>query len=292
MDLELIVLKFQTPFLVLIIAVEALLSTYFKTSAYHLKDTLNNVLLTCLNFGLDLLMKGANIAVLFFCYQFAFFKIENIWLYWSMLVICEDLMYYFLHYVDHHVRLFWAVHVTHHSSEKMNLTIGFRSSVFQPLYRVIYFIPLALVGFQPLHIALVYAITQFWGIFVHTEFIGKLGFLEYILVTPSHHRVHHASNVEYLDKNLGMLFIFWDKIFGTYQELLPHVKPVYGLVQKANTYHPVHIIFYEWKNIYKDLKLPISWKQKYKYVVGLPGWSHDGSRATSRQMRQQLKNKK
>lgn len=289
MNIELFFLKLQIPLLLLLIGAEALWCAILQTKTYHLKDTANNILFTSLNFGLDMAMKGLNLAILYFFLTYSFFKIENPWLYWFSLVLCEDLMYYTLHYVDHHVRLFWAVHVTHHSSEKMNLTIGFRSSVFQPLYRVVYFIPLVLLGYHPLDIALVYALTQFWGIFVHTELIGKLGWLEYILVTPSHHRVHHASNIEYLDKNLGMLFIFWDKIFGTFQSELLTVKLHYGLVQKTDSYHPLHNLFYEWRNIYSDLKLKVSWKKKWRYIFGLPGWSHDGSRATSEQMRMQQK---
>lgn len=286
MNLELTLFQFQIPILLVFLGLEALLSAYLHTKSYHLKDTANSVLLTSLNFLLDIAMKGVNISILFFCYQFAFYKISNAHLYWVSLVVLEDFMYYALHYVDHHCRLFWAVHVTHHSSEKMNLSIGFRSSVFQPLYRVVYFIPLALLGFHPLHIALVYAITQFWGIFVHTEFIGKLGLLEYILVTPSHHRVHHASNVAYLDKNMGMLLIVWDRLFGTFQKELPEEKPVYGLTTPLDSYHPINIIFYEWKNIFTDLKQPISWKIKLKYLFAPPGWSHDGSKLTTKKLRE------
>lgn len=286
MNLELTLFQFQIPILLVFLGLEALLSAYLHTKSYHLKDTANSVLLTSLNFLLDIAMKGVNISILFFCYQFAFYKISNAYLYWVSLVVLEDFMYYALHYVDHHCRLFWAVHVTHHSSEKMNLSIGFRSSVFQPLYRVVYFIPLALLGFHPLHIALVYAITQFWGIFVHTEFIGKLGLLEYILVTPSHHRVHHASNVAYLDKNMGMLLIVWDRLFGTFQKELPEEKPVYGLTTPLDSYHPINIIFYEWKNIFTDLKQPISWKIKLKYLFAPPGWSHDGSKLTTKKLRE------
>ena len=107
------------------------------------------------------------------------------------------------------------MHVTHHSSEYFNLTTGFRSSVFQPLYRFIYFIPLVFLGFQPADIVLMYSITQIYGILIHTKYVDKLGWLEKVLVTPSHHRVHHASNIEYLDKNIGMCLIIWDKLFAT-----------------------------------------------------------------------------
>ena len=211
--------------------------------------------------------------------------------YWILLILAEDFLYYWLHRFDHEVRFFWAVHVTHHSSEQMNFTVGFRSSVFQPLYRFLYFIPLAWIGFQPLDIIFIYSATQIWGIFVHTELINKMGWLEYFLVTPSHHRVHHASNPKYLDKNLGMFLIIWDKMFGTFQPELEEkeYQPVkYGLTKPLEKETPVSIIFHEWSSIGKDIsRKDIGWKEKWWYVFGPPGWSHDGSRMTSDELRQQ-----
>jgi sterol desaturase/sphingolipid hydroxylase (fatty acid hydroxylase superfamily) len=209
-------------------------------------------------------------------------------------VLAEDFLYYWLHRFDHEIRLFWAVHATHHSSEFMNFTVGFRSSVFQPLYRFIYFIPLALLGFKPLDIIFVYSATQIWGIFVHTEIIGKMGWLEYIFVTPSHHRVHHASNPKYLDKNLGMFLIVWDQLFGTFQPELPdesYQTKRYGLTKPIGNETPTNLIFHEWKNIRDDIsRQDIGWKEKWFYLFGPPGWSHDGSRQTSEELRQEEEN--
>lgn len=202
-------------------------------------------------------------------------------------------MYYWLHRVDHYCRLFWATHVTHHSSPKFNLTVGFRSSVLEPLYRFLYFIPIALLGFQPIDIAFVYAATQTWGILVHTEKIGKLGFLEYWLVTPSHHRVHHGSNALYLDKNMGMFLIIWDKLFGTFQPEIPaaQYQPIrYGLTKPLTKEDPLHILVHEWKSIGNDLgKKGLSFRQRWQYLFGPPGWSHDGSSQTSSELRKSEK---
>lgn len=152
-----------------------------------------------------------------------------------------------------------------------------------------YFIPLALLGFSGLDIMFAYSATQIFGILSHTQTIGKLGFLEYFLVTPSHHRVHHASNVKYLDKNMGMLLIIWDKMFGTF-EAEDEGEPVkYGLTKNIETQHPLKMVFHEWMNIYKDLKKRCSLKEKFMYVFGPPGWSHDGSTKTSAQLRQEMK---
>ncbi|MBC7848296.1 MAG: sterol desaturase family protein, partial [Chitinophagaceae bacterium] len=196
-----------------------------------------------------------------------------------------------LHRFDHEVRFFWAVHVTHHSSSLLNFTVGFRSSVFQPLYRFFYFLPLAWLGFQPLDIIFAFALTQIWGIFVHTEIIGKMGWLEYILVTPSHHRVHHASNAKYLDRNMGMFLIVWDKLFGTFQPELSakEYEPIrYGLTTPLEKETPGTIVFHEWNSIGKDIqRADLSWREKWWYLFGPPGWSHDGSRLTSEQMRAQ-----
>jgi sterol desaturase/sphingolipid hydroxylase (fatty acid hydroxylase superfamily) len=201
-------------------------------------------------------------------------------------------MFYWLHRVDHYCRLFWAVHVTHHSSEEFNLTVGFRSSVFQPLYRFIYFIPLALVGFRGIDIMFIYAATQIYGILIHTKAVDKLGFIEWFMSTPSHHRVHHASNVKYLDKNMGMVFIIWDRLFGTFEAEDKNDAVIYGLTENIKTYNPVHMVFHEWINIFKDLRKPASFKAKFMYIFGPPGWSHDGSKKTARQLRDELNSKK
>jgi sterol desaturase/sphingolipid hydroxylase (fatty acid hydroxylase superfamily) len=207
------------------------------------------------------------------------------------LFLGEDFLFWLEHYVDHHCRLFWAVHVTHHSSVEYNLTTGFRSSVLMPFYRYLYFVPLALAGFKPIDILFMYAVTQIYGILVHTRYIRKLhAWIEFIFVTPSHHRVHHASNTAYLDRNMGMALIIWDRMFGTFAEETDENPPVYGLTTNVDTpYHPVNIITHEWKILADDLKRAPSLKTKAKYLFMPPGWSHDGSTKTARQMQDELK---
>jgi sterol desaturase/sphingolipid hydroxylase (fatty acid hydroxylase superfamily) len=146
------------------------------------------------------------------------------------------------------------------------------------------------MGFKGIDIMFAYAATQIFGILSHTQTIGKLGFLEYILVTPSHHRVHHGSNVRYLDKNMGMFLIIWDKLFCTFQEEVETDPVKYGLTTNIKNKGPFNLVFHEWKNIMKDLftkKAPL--KAKFMYVFGPPGWSHDGSTKTSAQLRAELK---
>jgi sterol desaturase/sphingolipid hydroxylase (fatty acid hydroxylase superfamily) len=284
----------ETPFLqavipmyVLAITLELVVSNYRRKSVYSVKGVVENTYLSLLNMALDILIRGGAFAVLTFFYSHRVTFIENAFAYWALLLIAEDFMYYWLHRFDHLCRFFWAVHSTHHSSVEMNLTVGFRSSVFQPLYRFLYFIPLALIGFHPLDIFLMYSLTQLYGILVHTQVIDKLGFLEYILVTPSHHRVHHACNEIYLDRNLGMTFILWDKLFGTFTAETE--KPIYGLKQQLADHDPMQVIGNEWFKIAGDLRKAFTWKQKFMYIFGPPGWSHDGSKKTTRQIREALK---
>jgi len=280
----------STPIYIIIIGLEILLSHLQHRKAYTVKDTAANIYLMLLNAGIDLGFRVVYMVILNYFYVHALITIQGAILYWFALLILEDFLYYWLHRFDHEIRLFWAVHVTHHSSQKFNFTVGFRSSVFQPLYRFLYFIPLALLGFRPVDILFIYAVTQIWGIFVHTELIHKMGWLEYFMVTPSHHRVHHGSNPKYLDKNMGMFLIIWDKLFGTFQPELPaeSYQPItYGLTKNIENPGPLSIVFHEWKQIWTDMtQKNISFKARLQYLFGPPGWSHDGSRKTSRQMRE------
>ena len=286
-----IILLFSIPIYAILIPLEIVLSHFNGWKFYSWKETLLNIYLNATNAGIDLLLRGVAFAVLIF---FHAFSPEIAWhpvLYWGLLFILEDILFWLEHYVDHHVRIFWAVHVTHHSSEEYNLTTGFRSSVFMPFYRYMYFIPLALIGFNPLDIFFMYALTQTYGIMVHTQSIKKLpGWIEYIFVTPSHHRVHHASNIPYLDRNMGMVLIIWDRMFGTFAEELPEETPRFGLTQKPdNPHHPIDIVFHEWQAIGRDLKKEITWKEKLCYLFYPPGWSHDGRSKTSKALRSNWK---
>ncbi len=293
---ESLLILISLPIYAVVIGFEFFYSYFKNKGLYSTKGLLSNIYLTVLNMGLDILIRGLCLLVLsYFFLPKAFYFIDSSFypvLYWTLLVIGEDFMYYWLHRVDHYCRFFWAVHVTHHNSEEFNLTVGFRSSVFQPLYRFIYFIPLSLIGFKGIDIMFAYSATQIFGILVHTQAINKLGFLEYIIVTPSHHRVHHGSNVRYLDKNMGMLLIIWDKLFGTFQPEEKSDTVKFGLTTNINTYNPINMVFHEWKNIFKDLKKKCSPKEKLLYVFGPPGYSHDGSTKTSTQLRNELKQSK
>ena len=235
-----IIYTYSVPLFVLVIGIELIYSNLRGLRLYALKDSLTSATFALSNLGLDMLFKGVSFAVLGWCFvhRAVDWSAQGVW-YWLLLVILQDLAYWTQHTVDHSSRLFWAMHSTHHNSNEYNLTTGFRSSVLQPLYRYVYFMPLAWLGFHPLHIMFVYAVTQIYGNLVHTQAIGQLGWIEKILVTPSHHRVHHASNTPYLDKNMGMLFITWDKLFGTFEVEGRDPEPIrYGTVSAPQSSSP------------------------------------------------------
>lgn len=278
------------PIYAICIGTELILANTMHRKLYSTKDTLNNFLMTLLNLILDTLMRGVFLLVMSWGFSHRVFdwSHDGYWnlVYWVAAIILTDLLYWCVHYIGHMVRFFWAVHIVHHSSEHYNITVGFRSSVFEPLYRGFFFLPLAFIGFNAADIMLSFAIQQLYGSLVHTELIKKMGFWEYLFVTPSHHRVHHASNPRYLDKNMGMIFIFWDKLFGTFEPEDEHYQKIhYGLTTNLKTYNPLVVLFKEWKQIFIDVKNAPGFKNKWMYVFGPPGWSHDGSRMTSVQMR-------
>lgn len=277
-------------FVIVLTLFEMYFSYVHDKKHYQRRDTLTNVYLMASAFVINILTKAGTFMLLqYFYVHYRLFQISNTLVYWIVLILAQDFLYWLLHYTGHYVRFFWAMHVTHHSSEHFNLTTGFRSTVFEPLYRVFFYLPLALMGFNAFDILFAYLVTQIYGNIVHTQSVGKLHpIIEYLFVTPSHHRVHHASNVRYLDKNMGMVLILWDRMFGTFQAEVPEEKIKYGLTTQPKDSGPVNIIFHEFIALYADVKKAPTFKDKLKYIFYPPGWSHDGSTQTARVMQRQL----
>lgn len=288
------ILYFYTiPFFAVVIFAEMLFSYFGNRQLYKGKDLAMNVFLALINFGLDLVMKTFAMLVMFFFFKHRIFDFDlNVWYFIACFVV-TDFAYFVHHYVDHHSRFFWAVHITHHNSEHFNITTGFRSPVLQPLYRYLFFSPLALLGFNPWHVMVMYSLGQIYGTLVHTQTVKKMGFLEYFMVTPSHHRVHHACNIKYLDRNMGMVFIIWDRIFGTFEAEDPKVPVKYGIYPKMPDNGAVTTIFYEWRKIWKDLKQPkLKLTDRINYLFNSPGWRHDGTGKTVRNFQKEYWAKK
>ncbi|WP_374951029.1 sterol desaturase family protein [Mucilaginibacter sp.] len=276
--------------LVVLTLVEMWLSYRENRHYYEKRDTFTNIYLTSLAFVLNLVVNSSTFFILSFAYRFRLFHISNLIAYWAVLVVTQDFLYWVLHYTGHYCRIFWAMHVTHHSSEHFNFTTGFRSTVFEPLYRTFFYLPLAFMGFNPIDILYAYLVTQLYGNLVHTQYqIPLPKWYSFIFVTPSHHRVHHASNIPYLDKNMGMVLILWDRMFGTFYEEHPAEPVKYGLTHQPKDTGPVNILFHEWKALIYDARMAPGWRNKVKYFLMPPGWSHDGRTQTAKVMQQSYK---
>lgn len=198
--------------------------------------------------------------------------------------LLDDLRYYLHHRIAHRCRWPWAMHVTHHSSTHFNLAVALRQGWTKHFSGTTFLkIPLVLIGFDPLVVIFCGALNAIYQFFLHTQTIDKLpAWFEAVFNTPSHHRVHHGKNPQYLDRNYAGTLIIWDKMFGTFAAEDPNDLPEFGLVKDIETLNPLKIIFHEYWNVVKDVFTPgLTLMQRVLYVVAPPGWSHDGSRLTS-----------
>ncbi len=244
------------------------------------KDTVRSMdMISSLSSGVTNVTKdvlGLSIALITYDWlvnRIAITHISESWITYVVAFVVLDLAGYLVHALDHRVNFFWNSHIIHHSSEEFNLACALRQSVsvFVRLF-VILLIPAALLGVPSQVIAVVAPLHLFAQFWYHTQHIGKMGFLEKIIVTPSHHRVHHAINKEYIDKNYGQIFIFWDKIFGTFQEELKDVPAVYGITRPVRTWNPIRINFQHLFLLLKDAWYTKSWKDKVKLWYKPTGW--------------------
>jgi alkylglycerol monooxygenase len=237
---------------------------------YKGKDTVRNMdMISSLSSGVTNVTKdvlGLTIQILAYGWlvqNLAIWHIKTTWLTYLIAFITIDFAGYWVHRWSHHINIFWNLHIIHHSSEEFNLACALRQSIsvlFNPFSFLL--LPAALLGVPTVVIATVGPLQLFAQFWYHTQHISKMGFLENIIVTPSHHRVHHAINKEYLDKNLSQIFIFWDKLFGTYQEELKETPPVYGITRPAATWNPIKINFQHLWLLMRDAWRTKSWKEK------------------------------
>ena len=188
-----------------------------------------------------------------------------------MVILGDDLCYYWFHRFGHRVRLGWAAHVNHHSSNFYNLSTALRQSWTGPVLKVWFYLPLVLIGFHPLMVVTAQAISLIYQFWIHTEAIGRLPRpIEAVFNTPSHHRVHHGANPQYLDRNYAGIFIIWDRLFGTFT---PETEPArYGLTKPLETRNPVKIAFHEWVSMTRHAIRAKRWKNKFLYFLMPPDW--------------------
>jgi sterol desaturase/sphingolipid hydroxylase (fatty acid hydroxylase superfamily) len=197
------------------------------------------------------------------------------------LLIGQDFCYYWFHRASHRIRWFWATHAVHHSSNDLNFAAAYRFGWTGRLTgATIFYVPLVWLGFEARPVLIANALNLLYQFWLHTEWIPKLGWLEYVLNTPSHHRVHHAANPEYLDRNYGGVFIIFDRIFGTFVAERDDLPCRYGLVTPLRSNNPIVIAFHEWKALARDLWQARSWRDRWSYLFGPPGWQPDRERST------------
>jgi sterol desaturase/sphingolipid hydroxylase (fatty acid hydroxylase superfamily) len=206
----------------------------------------------------------------------------SVWWSWLILFFAEDNCYYWFHRWHHEIRILWAAHVNHHSSEYFNLSTALRQPLLTPITGPIFWAPLALVGYPPVMILTAQAISLVYQFWLHTEAVKRLGPLEWIFNTPSHHRVHHGKNVEYLDRNHAGVLIIWDRMFGTFAREEARVH--YGLTKDIHTFNFWKVGFHEIGAIARDIRRAPTLTAKLGYMLAPPGWSHDGSTLTARQL--------
>lgn len=244
-----------------------------KRAAYSLRDTLNNAALALSHQVADGIAWSLVIGLFFWLYQYRLFEIPLTW--WSVLLLFlgQDFLYYWFHRASHRIRWMWASHVVHHSSERLNLSTAFRQSMTYPISGMwVFWLPLALVGFHPSHVVLIVAVNLAFQFFVHTEAVRRLGPLEKIFNTPSHHRVHHARNAGYIDRNYAGVLIVWDKLFGTFVPEDDANPPEYGIVRQIHTDNVLTMVFHEWRDMFADALRPGPVWQRLKHFWAPPEW--------------------
>lgn len=236
-------------FLFLLVTLEIVWSWRYEKHKYNVKETAANLFIFA---GFQLskyLFTGYQLAVFAFFYQFRLFTFpKSIWLF-LLAVVVVDFLYYCFHRISHTVKFFWAFHLVHHSSPWLNLTTAYRINWFGALIMPLFYIPAILIGFTPVTVVLAYSLNLLYQFFLHTEAIGKLGFLEKIIDTPSNHRVHHGANPQYIDKNFGGILMIWDRLFGTYEPENEKVK--YGITTGFMGHNPFKLVFHGFIDLFK-----------------------------------------
>ncbi|WP_440120482.1 sterol desaturase family protein [Tenacibaculum sp. Ill] len=259
---------------------------------YNSKDTGVSMLMMVFSAIVEFIPKILAFVAFFYLYEVSPLKgiVQRQWWAWILLLLADDFAYYWFHRLNHEVRLFWAGHVPHHSSVHMNLGTALRQGVGERIHKFFFWMWIPLLGFDPLMMFTMMGISLIYQFFVHTELVDKLPKpIELIFNTPSHHRVHHASNIRYLDCNHAGILIIWDRMFGTFSEELKEIdKPVYGLTVNIETFNPVKVATHEYAAILNDVKRADKWSDKLNYIFNSPGWTHDGEDKRAKVLRKKL----
>ncbi|MCX6215089.1 sterol desaturase family protein [Spirosoma sp.] len=280
-------IQYAIPGFIILLVTEVILTAIQHKDYYDRKDTFSSLSMGIGNVIIGFVGKAIVFSALSLIYQFRLYTIDlTLWWAWVILFFADDFSYYWFHRISHSSRYFWASHVVHHSSMKYNLGTALRQTWTGNITGAfVFWLWLPLVGFSPVAVMTMQSISLLYQFWIHTEHINKLPApIEFIFNTPSHHRVHHGSDLHYLDKNHAGVLIIWDRIFDTFAQ--EQSRPTYGLTTNIHSHNPVRIAFHEWVSIGQDLQRAPSIRAALGYIFGPPGWSHDGSRKTTKQLRQ------
>jgi sterol desaturase/sphingolipid hydroxylase (fatty acid hydroxylase superfamily) len=274
---------YAVPAFALLMLIELGLSLAAGFDAYERRDTFASL---AMGLGNRIIYAGAGGAILacqLHLYEHRLLDLGGSWWVWPLCFVAEDFTYFWFHRCSHEVRFLWAAHVNHHSSQRFNLSTALRQSWTTPFTTALFYWPLSLLGFHPLMVLTCTAVSLLYQFWIHTELIDRLGWFESVFNTPSHHRVHHGANVEYLDRNHGGILIAWDRLFGTFEPEREMVR--YGLTKNIDTFDPLRIAFHEWAALARDVRRARTWREALGFIFMPPGWSADGSTLTSAEMR-------
>ncbi len=280
------ILYYAIPGFIILLSLEAWFSYREQKHLYHTKDTWGSLGLGIGNVVVGFATKALIFGLFSFLYQFRIFNLDaGYWWFWVLLFLADDFSYYWFHRISHNVNWFWASHVVHHSSKHYNLAAALRQTwTGNATGSFLFWAWMPLVGFHPVWVLFMQQISLIYQFWIHTETVKKLpAIFEWILNTPSHHRVHHGSDLKYLDKNHGGVLIIWDRIFGSFQA--EEERPTYGLTTNIESYNPVVIAFKTWGDLIRQAKRSGSFKNAIGYFIHPPGWSHDGSSKTVKELR-------
>ncbi len=284
-------LYYAIPGFVLLLSLEAWFSWRENRLLYESRDTWASLGLGIGNVLVGFLTKAMIFGLFTLLYRFRLFDLDiHNWWYWLLLFFADDFSYYWFHRMAHHINWFWASHVVHHSSQHYNLAAALRQTwTGNATGSFLFWAWMPLAGFHPIWILFMQQVSLIYQFWIHTETIHRLPKpLEFVLNTPSHHRVHHGTNLKYLDRNHGGILIIWDRIFGTFQP--EEERPTYGLTKNIESFNPAVVALSTWIELFRKAKRSGSFRNAVNYFFQPPGWSHDGSTRTARQMRKDVNN--